>query len=570
VTHNPIAFLSYAAVDNRDGSLNEFREELSRELEVQTGIRYSIFQDTEMRSGDLWPERLAEEFEKATFFIAILTPSYFKSVPCREEVTRVYEKEKRLGRSDLIIPIYYVDSPPFNDASLRANDPLAEAIASRQYADWRELRFESLKNSPQARRALARLASDIRQRMSSHLSETQFSSDDCWRIERLSLKNFRCFEDLELNFRRPSILEGEWTCIAGINGAGKTSILQAICIGLLGERAHELGGGLLGRMRREGGASGPRTEINIVLSEARSRDTRTTLLQIDEKGLPRTQETWSVQNSTLVVAYGSTRNLASEQDTSLKRLSPEVQRMSSLFFPLAQLASAEVLLSDRRRIFSAQFVPLFTSLVRQVFERELEVLDEMETLRFAVMGKDHIEALDLPDGFRSSAAWLADLCAAWCAKQPEKAATAHPEDIEAIVLIDEIDLHLHPSLQRELVPRLRKVLPKVQWIVTTHSPLVLANFDANEIVALDRDCDGNVRRLDRQILGFSSDQIYQWLMGTQPTGEAIENILQNNEARGEPTDDAVAELLDTSPRVSEAEARERMKKLKGTIERLKP
>jgi len=143
-------------------------------------------------------------------------------------------------------------------------------------------------------------------------------------------------------------------------------------------------------------------------------------------------------------------------------------------------------------------------------------------------------------------------------------------EIDLVVLIDEIDLHLHPSLQRELVPRLRKALPKVQWIVTTHSPLVLANFDVNEIIALDRDQEGNVRELDRQILGFSSDQIYQWLMGTPPTGEAIAELLEKNQSRGQPTDDEVAELLDTSPRVNDSEARERVKKLKDTIGRLKP
>ena len=138
------------------------------------------------------------------------------------------------------------------------------------------------------------------------------------------------------------------------------------------------------------------------------------------------------------------------------------------------------------------------------------------------------------------------------------------------MLIDEIDLHLHPTLQRGLVPRLRKAFPKVQWIVTTHSPLVLANFDNNEIIALDRNYDGNVRRLDRQIMGFTSDQIYEWVMGTPPTGEAIEEVLEANENSGQPTDDAVAELLDVSPNVSEPEARDRVKKLKTVIEQLKP
>ena len=100
-------------------------------------------------------------------------------------------------------------------------------------------------------------------------------------------------------------------------------------------------------------------------------------------------------------------------------------------------------------------------------------------------------------------------------------------------------------------------MPKVQWIVTTHSPLVLGNFDSNEIIALDQDQQGNIRPLDRQILGFSSDQIYQWLMGTPPTGEAIEQVLEKDDG-----DDEIAELLDMSPKVSESDAKARVGKLK--------
>ena len=107
---------------------------------------------------------------------------------------------------------------------------------------------------------------------------------------------------------------------------------------------------------------------------------------------------------------------------------------------------------------------------------------------------------------------MADLCAAWCEKFPERARKGRPQDIDALVLIDEIDLHLHPSLQRILVPRLRETLPRVQWVVSTHSPLILSCFDSAEIVALDRTEPGGIRFLDRQILGFSTDEIYQLLL----------------------------------------------------------
>ena len=76
------------------------------------------------------------------------------------------------------------------------------------------------------------------------------SRGESWRLIRLQLKNFRCFENLQLDFARNSTLSGNWACLAGINGAGKSSVLQAICVAFLAESATELGGGLLARMLR--------------------------------------------------------------------------------------------------------------------------------------------------------------------------------------------------------------------------------------------------------------------------------------------------------------------------------
>ena len=61
---------------------------------------------------------------------------------------------------------------------------------------------------------------------------------------------------------------------------------------------------------------------------------------------------------------------------------------------------------------------------------------------------------------------------------------------DGVVLIDEIDLHLHPSLAQEILERLQKTFPRIQFIVSTHSPLVLSNFKQDET-------DNNVYRLTR-------------------------------------------------------------------------
>lgn len=92
-----------------------------------------------------------------TLLLVIVTPGFFRSPACRAEVERFLTRERDLGRDDLILPVYYVSTPELEDPARRVADPLARVIASRQYADWRELRFEPF-TSPVVRRAIAQLA----------------------------------------------------------------------------------------------------------------------------------------------------------------------------------------------------------------------------------------------------------------------------------------------------------------------------------------------------------------------------------------------------------------------------
>ncbi|HET7500861.1 MAG TPA: AAA family ATPase, partial [Kofleriaceae bacterium] len=59
--------------------------------------------------------------------------------------------------------------------------------------------------------------------------------------------------------------------------------------------------------------------------------------------------------------------------------------------------------------------------------------------------------------------------------------------MEGIVLVDELDLHLHPTWQTEIVAGLKATFPRMQFIVTTHSPLVLAGCRADEVWRLKQD-----------------------------------------------------------------------------------
>ena len=157
--------MSYVRFNDQhdDGQLTQFRERLSAEVRVQTGEEFLIFQDrNDITWGQAWQQRIEQALDAVTLLLVIITPSFFRSPACRTEVERFLERERELGRQDLILPVYYVSTPELDDPELRDTDELARVLASRQYADWRELRFEPF-TAQVVRKTLAQLAARMRE-----------------------------------------------------------------------------------------------------------------------------------------------------------------------------------------------------------------------------------------------------------------------------------------------------------------------------------------------------------------------------------------------------------------------
>ncbi|MBR0956901.1 right-handed parallel beta-helix repeat-containing protein [Bradyrhizobium japonicum] len=156
-------FMSYVRLDDQheNGRLSELCARLSGEVRMQLGEKFPIFQDrNDISWGQQWKERIEDALDATTFLIPIITPAFFKSTACRAEVERFFEREEHLGRADLILPIYYVSCPILNNEGSRETDAIARAISARQYADWRELRFEPF-TSPSVGKTVATLAGQI-------------------------------------------------------------------------------------------------------------------------------------------------------------------------------------------------------------------------------------------------------------------------------------------------------------------------------------------------------------------------------------------------------------------------
>src|ERR1700736_1619596 len=106
----PVAFLSYAHLDDAaKEEMTLFHKSLESELRVQTGLNVHIFFDKrDIKWGKRWASFIKHSLENPPFLIPILTPAYFQSRACREEYLKFADCEKKIGRNDLVLPLYYV------------------------------------------------------------------------------------------------------------------------------------------------------------------------------------------------------------------------------------------------------------------------------------------------------------------------------------------------------------------------------------------------------------------------------------------------------------------------------
>ncbi len=365
-------------------------------------------------------------------------------------------------------------------------------------------------------------------------------------IRSLTAKNLKRLRNLSLDFTQSDGKPRMWTVLIGENGTGKTSILQAIALAAAGSlRVNDLAGNSFAHLRdrrqkarleiQASFAFTPSSLSNhkthplykgmlpdeLNLSSCVSLDPKETTLRAqawygDEEAPPadaedpldhaRAREThlW------FVIGYGVQRTLPeSGRMPNLAR--PSVDRMKPLFDPSYPLTSTSFISHYgnrqakariysnvlKRTIISTDILPSdIANFEIRGYGGVTKATDLLERDRFHQnMGTDKVKipAVALAHGYQSTIAWIADLVGHILL---EANTELEPKDFEGLVLIDEIDLYLHPTWQARLIPALRKTFPKLQFIATTHSPVVLATLSPEEIVRVQADAkSGDVRRI---------------------------------------------------------------------------
>ena len=140
-------------------------------------------------------------------------------------------------------------------------------------------------------------------------------------------------------------------------------------------------------------------------------------------------------------------------------------------------------------------------------------------------GSISLNVSQMSDGEKCTMALLGDLARRLTLANPT---LVNPLLGEGIVLIDEIELHMHPSWQRKILRVLRETFPNIQFIVTTHSPIILneANEDYNVFFMQREENEIEVRQLP-QLNGYDANAVLEQFMGTHSINAETEKFIES-------------------------------------------
>lgn len=381
------------------------------------------------------------------------------------------------------------------------------------------------------------------------------------RLERLRLQNFRRFENLDITF------DDSVTVIVGGNGFGKTAVLDAaaIAIGcyLLGiggtesDRRHITLSDARVVTRRVGNITESRPQFPVRVSaegtvlgqhiawsrELGSASGRTTtanassIRQISDSVWEYLQ-TGGPGTTLPIISYYGTGRLWGQTHHRGER-SVGTLRETAYKSALSPKADNEMLEQWLKRATLIELqgkrpIPELGA-VRHAIEKCVslatgssyaKVYYDVETDRLMVESQNDGETSalsleQLSDGYRTTLGMVGDMAYRMAVLNPhleERAVT----DTPGVVLIDEVDLHLHPRWQARILGDLRTVFPMVQFIVTTHSPSVIASVSKEHLRIIDS--SGSVYVPGEQTYGHDVSSIYEDVLGAPSRPKEVSEL----------------------------------------------
>lgn len=353
----------------------------------------------------------------------------------------------------------------------------------------------------------------------------------------LKLANVRAIQEMKFRF------QAGFNLVVGVNGVGKTTVLDALatCLSGIVNHANRLGRRRISRFSDDDIHAG--AEAMDITCDFENSETGKPCCYTFRKLRAKQGSKAKFVGAALYPAYGNERRgrpLAVLFSTN--RAVPSDRKPSKSAASGDVAAAYAYALSDRRlhlREFEAWMrVQRTLARERQASERMLEAFESAvgsflpgyRNLRpgdkkvdggFLLIdhGDTTLPISQLSDGERGVLALVLDLTQRLAEANPEMKAPV--TDAEAVVLIDEIDLHLHPKWQRQIVEKLTTTFPRCQFIATTHSPQIIGEVEPERIHIL---AEGKVWS-PAHSFGVDSSRILQEIMDTDSRTRDIEKRL---------------------------------------------
>lgn len=341
-------------------------------------------------------------------------------------------------------------------------------------------------------------------------------------LQHLHIENLKRIRSMGLDFTQPDGSSRLWNVIIGPNGTAKTSILQAIALAAAGGAdVSRLTAGQEVQMRSAvPGWTGPlKIEArfqpggeNVFTASLSQPEGTTTISVTGDERLSQVRAAAAEPGGWFVGGYGVARSLpAVGSGYRLQR--PSIERLEPLFNHRTDLTSTtfvdffengsrnQFVKALKSALIKTNLLPGVTNIEirgRGGVRSTAQLQDRNNFSMLIGGGQVKIPAIGLSHGYQSTIAWIADLVGHLLLAH-NQAAEARGEDADKVpfslaearglVLVDELDSYLHPTWQVLLVHALRAAFPRMQFIVSTHSPLLLTALNPvhDQLVDLDFD-----------------------------------------------------------------------------------
>lgn len=347
-------------------------------------------------------------------------------------------------------------------------------------------------------------------------------------VSNVTLKNIRGFADLDFDLKRPDGSYAGWTVFTGDNGSGKSTLLKAIAIGLTGKDTARALQPSFHRWIRDG-AGGEEASIQLDIVRCPDDDElaetgrapaaqfpakitlrnggKEPLLEVatptgKPKGKYSTPERtiWSLDaRGWFSCGYGPFRRVfGASPEATRQMVAPATERFVTMFQEAASLAEVDQWLRNLKhkelenKASEREQLALVLRLLRDDLMPNQITVDRVDSDGLWLKDRGGVQLAwgEMSDGYRAAAALLADILRHLIGTYGIEGLTERAEDGKiavkrsGVVLIDEIDAHLHPEWQRVIGFWLKRHFPHIQFFVTSHSPIICQAADPNGLFVL--------------------------------------------------------------------------------------